>query len=382
VDRTGQTLSATTFAQLTGVSRERLRTWERRHGFPAPHRVGSGPRRYRVRDVPRVVAVRRATEDGIPIPEAIARSAFDEPTGELSAEAFAAMVEHAPLPVAALSGPEPLSIVYVNGALARLAGVSGAGAELEQSARMLSSSASGAQLRALFAGEHEETLCEHPRWDGGKGEARSIAFRLPVEPGRPPLVAMVGLEADRERALAAEVAALQRELRGLRERDERHVRWMEAIARLAAEFQIEASGAARDSALDTLVRQLNATDAALATYLSGQLAVASSRRGSLGPAMITVTAHPAVARALRDAHATWLEPAASLALGVPDGLYACGVPVVVSGEPLGLVLLLFDEPEEISPDVERLLTAVSAAVGFALLRDRLAQELREVARQP
>jgi GAF domain-containing protein len=57
------------------------------------------------------------------------------------------------------------------------------------------------------------------------------------------------------------------------------------------------------------------------------------------------------------------------------------VPNVVAGEQLGLVLLLFDEPEEIDPDVERLLTAVSAAVGFALLRDRLAQELREAARQ-
>jgi GAF domain-containing protein len=156
---------------------------------------------------------------------------------------------------------------------------------------------------------------------------------------------------------------------------------MEAIARLAAEFQVEASTAARDSALDTLVRQLNATDAALATYLSGQLAVASSRRGSMGPAMITVTAHPAIGRTLRDAEAAWLEPATAVALGVPDGLHAAGVPVVVAGEALGLVLLLFDEREEISTDVQRLLTAISAAVGFALLRDRLADELRESAGQ-
>ena len=381
MDRAGQTVSATMFAQLTGVSRERLRTWERRHGFPAPHRVGNGPRRYRVRDIPRVVSVRRASEEGIPIAAAIEGSSFDEPTAEISAESFAAIVEHAPLPVAALSGPEPLSIVYVNGVLATLAGASGARAGLDRIARALSGSPSGDQLRALFAAEHEESLCEHPRWDGGRGEARSIAFRLPVQPGQPPLVAMVGIEADRERALSTEVAALQRELLVLRERDERHVRWIEAIARLAAEFQVEASTAARDSALDTLVRQLNATDAALATYLSGQLAVASSRRGSLGPAMITVTAHPAVARALRDAHAAWLEPAAAAALGVPAGLYACGVPIVVAGETLGLVVLLFDEPEEISPDVQRLLTAVSAAVGFALLRDRLAQELREAAGQ-
>jgi GAF domain-containing protein len=95
--------------------------------------------------------------------------------------------------------------------------------------------------------------------------------------------------------------------------------------------------------------------------------------------MITVTAHPAVASTLRDARPAWLERAAAMALGVPKGLHACGIPVVVAGEPLGLVVLLFDEPEEISRDVERLLTAVSAAVGFAMLRDRLAQELRDAA---
>jgi DNA-binding transcriptional MerR regulator len=381
VDRAGQTVSATTFAQLTGVSRERLRTWERRHGFPAPQRAGSGPRRYRLRDVARVVAVRRASEDGVPIAEAVAQAAFDEPAGEISPLAFAAMVEHAPLPVAALAGPEPLAVVYVNGALARIASWSGAAADLDRVARMLATSPCGPHLQALFTAEHEEVVCEHPRWDGRPGNVRSIAFRLPVQPGQPPLVAMVGIEADRERALVGRLAALQDELDRLRERDERHGRWLEAIGRLAAEFQIEASAAGRDSALDTLVRQLNATDAALATYLSGQLAVASSRRGSLGPAMITVTAHPEIATTLRDAQPAWLQPAAAFALGVPNGLFACGVPIVVAGEPLGLVLLLFDEPEEISPDVERLLTAVSAAVGFALLRDRLADELRDAAAQ-
>ena len=377
MDRPGQTVSATAFAQLTGVSRERLRTWERRHGFPAPQRVGNGPRRYRLRDVARVVAVRRASEEGVPIAEAVARADREQPRVEISADAFAALVEHAPLPVAALTGPEPLEVAYVNGALARLTGD-----ELERVAQMLSTSACGPRLQALFAAEHDEVTCEHPRWDGGRGHVRSIAFRLPVQPGRQPLVAMVGIEAARERALAGEVAVLREELSALRDRDDRHVRWMEAIGRLAADFQVEASGAARDTALDTLVRQLNATDAALATYLSGQLAVASSRRGSLGPVMITVTAHPAIARMLRDAQPAWLEPAAALALGVPEGLYACGVPVVVAGEPLGLVLLLFDEPEEISRDVQRLLTAVSAAVGFALLRDRLADELRDAAGQP
>jgi DNA-binding transcriptional MerR regulator len=374
-------VSATSFAQLTGVSRERLRTWERRYGFPSPRRVGDGRRRYRVRDVPRVVAVRRASEEGVPLASAIASTRYEDGAGEISAEAFAAMVEHAPLPVAAIAGPEPLAVAYVNGALAALRGAPASGEQLERAAQALASSPCGAQLRALFAGEHEEVVSEHPRWDGATGTSRSILFRLPVRPDEPPLVAMVGLEPERERALAGELQALRHEIGELRERDARHVRWIEAISRLAAEFQFEASSAARDSALDTLVRQLNATDASLAVYLSGQLVVPSSRRGSMGPAMITVTAHPAVASTLRDAQPAWLEPAAAMALGVPKGLHACGIPVLVAGEPLGLVVLVFDEPEEISRDVERLLTAVSAAVGFAMLRDRLAQELREAADQ-
>src|SRR5919197_4300342 len=225
VDRGGQTVSATTFAQLTGVSRERLRTWERRHGFPVPLRAGNGPRRYLLRDVARVVAVRRASESGMPIAEAVERAVFDDSPGELTAESFAAMVEQAPIPVDALTGPEPLAIAYRNGAVEALA----RGAGLERASSRLAASACGDQLRALFAGNHAEALCEHPRWDGRSGIARSIAFRLPVEPGRAPLVAMVGIEADRERALAAEVAALEEQLAALRERDERHERWMEAI---------------------------------------------------------------------------------------------------------------------------------------------------------
>src|SRR3954453_9629408 len=72
VDSGGQTVSATRFAELTGVSRDRLRTWERRHGFPEPVRVGSGPRRYALADAARVVSVLHAARPGTPLPEAIA----------------------------------------------------------------------------------------------------------------------------------------------------------------------------------------------------------------------------------------------------------------------------------------------------------------------
>ena len=58
------------------------------------------------------------------------------------------------------------------------------------------------------------------------------------------------------------------------------------------------------------------------------------------------------------------------------------MPIIVAGEPLGLLVFVFADVEPHDEDNRRLLTAVSAAMGFALLRDRLAQELREAAGAP
>jgi hypothetical protein len=49
---------------------------------------------------------------------------------------------------------------------------------------------------------------------------------------------------------------------------------------------------------------------------------------------------------------------------------------------MGLLAFVFADVEPHDEDNGRLLTAVSAAMGFALLRDRLAQELREAAGAP
>src|SRR4051794_41391765 len=105
VDKGGQTVSATRFAALTGVSRERLRTWERRYGFPAPRRAGGGPRRYELADVGPVVAVRRAAAEGTPLAEAIARARSSAPSGGVGAAAPAGLLGGLPGPGVALSGP-------------------------------------------------------------------------------------------------------------------------------------------------------------------------------------------------------------------------------------------------------------------------------------
>ncbi len=95
----------------------------------------------------------------------------------------------------------------------------------------------------------------------------------------------------------------------------------------------------------------------------------------LGATALTVAAHPQIGRALRDVDGAWLEEPTARALGVPEGLHAVGVPVAVAGEVLGMLVLVFDEVEPIDEDNRRLLAAISASVGFALLRDRLVREL-------
>jgi MerR family transcriptional regulator, light-induced transcriptional regulator len=383
VNKGGQTVSATRFAGLTGVSRERLRTWERRYGFPQPQRTGSGPRRYAVEDIQRVVAVRRAAEAGVPIPDAIDRTRYDEAPAHLAAGTFAALVEHAPVPVAALSGPAPLRVEFVNGALRSMTGAPRPGEELTTALPAFIDSPSVLALQQLFATAGGPTEAEHPAWDGSSRQtARSAVFRLPSEPGARPLVAMIGLEGEGERVARAALVDTERELAALRRHDERQTRWLDAVALLAEEFRREPGRAAVDNGLDVVIRQVNAVDGAVAFYVSGQLVVPSSRRGLLESNPVTVSAHPELARCMRDADPAWLDPAASAALGVPGDLYASAVPILVAGEPLGLLVLVFDEVEPHDDDNRRLLVAVSAAMGFALLRDRLAQELREVAGVP
>jgi hypothetical protein len=391
VDRHGQTVSATRFAELTGVSRERLRTWERRFGFPEPVRSGSGPRRYAVADAERVVAVRHAAQQGLPLGDAIAaaraaaaeaaRSGTDGPPDH----AFRAAVELAPVPIALVAGPEPLRLAWCNAALRAMEGAPGAGELLPA----IATGRAGDALREHFVRDLGATEVEHPPWAGsvvGAGSrpltARSLVYRLPLPPGRAPVVAVVGVETRGEREARAALSAAEAELARLRQSSERHDRWLDALGALAAEFQHEPGPDVIATALDVLIRQTRAVDVGLATYVSGRLALNGTRRGVLGATALTVAAHPQVGRALRDIDGAWLEEATARALGVPGGLHAVGVPVAVAGEVLGLLVMVFDEVEPLDADNRRLLAAISAAVGFALLRDRLVSELQALAPTP
>ena len=64
---------------------------------------------------------------------------------------------------------------------------------------------------------------------------------------------------------------------------------------------------------------------------------------------------------------------------MPEDLRACAVPIVVAAEPIGMLVLAAEAAEPLDADSRRLLRAISAGVGFALLRDRLVAELRAAA---
>ncbi len=378
VDKGGQTVSATDFARLTGVSRERLRTWERRYGFPRPARVAQGPRRYAIADAPRVVAVRRSADQGVPLPQAIEDAAAPQAAG-ISPATLGGVAAASPLPIVLVSGPEPLRILYVNAPERPLPGAVAAGQELDALPWFLGSDLERT-LRTLFTGDQRALECSHPAWDGGAASERSLAYRLPGEPGAPPTIALVGLSRGDEQIARRELAARERELEQARVHAESHRRWIALAATLAERFQRDADDALLATVATTLVRGLGAADAGIAVYVAGELALGSSSRQVLGPRMVTVTGYDDLVALMHAGDPAWLASSTGSAFGVPDGLHALAVPVTVVGETLGLLLLVFEEQVELDDDARRMLMVVSAGLGFTLLRDRLIAGARDAER--
>jgi len=370
VDKAGQTVSATEFAELTGVSRERLRTWERRFGFPRPDRVQQGPRRYALADAPRVVAVRRASEEGVPLPRAIADASDASGIHDLSQSALASTTAVAPIPVVLVTGPQPLQIAYVNASLQALDGAIPPGARLDALPWFIGSDLERT-LHTLFAGDTAALECAHPAWSGSGGIERSIAYRVPVGPGEPPTVALVGIDRDEERRARRELGQLQQELTRVRVREQRRQRWLALAASLAERFQRDTGEALLGGTVDTLVRRLGAVDAGVALYVAGQLALGATSRGLLGPHMVTVTRYDDLAALMQHSTPEWLAPATASAFGVHAGLHCLAVPIGVVGERLGVLLIVFDELAALDEDIRNVLTVVAAGLGFVVLRDRL-----------
>lgn len=87
-------LSIGEISRMTGVSVATLRTWELRHGFPVPHRLPSGHRRYDPSVVEAVLTVLRQREAGIRLETAIAEA--QHPHGRSAPSVFAEVRRRSP----------------------------------------------------------------------------------------------------------------------------------------------------------------------------------------------------------------------------------------------------------------------------------------------
>jgi hypothetical protein len=387
VDKSGQrragrssdepTISAGRFAAMTGVSRERLRTWERRHGFPRPVRAAGGPRRYRASDAARVVAVREATEGGVPVAHAISQARTAPTAGHagIAPDAARSLVSDLPLPLATVTGPEPLVVEYVNDAAAN--SPLHVGAVLLEAAPQLADGPLHDALQRAFAGRREPVEVEHAPWSGPReGLQRSLVFRLPGEPDRSPACAFVSIDAERERREREELGVLIREHE--RETAAAMLRGelMRSAAQVMERLKSDDGPAVLRAAMAAVREHLGAMDAGLALYMAGELVLGTSTAGMMGPSMVLVGAHEQLARVLRESRPAWLEGEAVRAFGAPQGTHCLAAPVLVAGETVGIVMILFGNRVDVSGDARRFLDIVLGPIGFALIRDRFLEATR------
>src|ERR1700712_1146131 len=183
----GATVSAAEITQLTGVGRERLRTWERRHGFPSPLRTPSNARAYAVDDVRRVVAVRRLVEAGVPLEEAVERALELDLLGPDTVD-LGPLLDAIPGPAIAVCGVDPVCVVWTNARTRLAADAPRNGDLLLEHPSGFGSRGAASALNKLLRGDGPLTvLLEHPAWTDGSGEiVRSVAWQLGIgEPGAP-----------------------------------------------------------------------------------------------------------------------------------------------------------------------------------------------------
>jgi DNA-binding transcriptional MerR regulator len=354
------TVSATECVRLTGISRERLRTWERRHGFPVPARAAAGRRRYQLADVAAMISVRRAVDGGVSVADAIER-VRDSAGGGPDASALAAGLDEAPLPTIVVAGPRPLTVVYANRTARNRQETPEAGAAIEGDL--------ADQLARAFASAGPLQF-DRPSWSEGGVPVPCVA--APIDGGNAaPLVALYDIETagaqdDRATTVAAR-SELERARDDLAERDTA----LDVADEVAGALRVNTGVEAIVASLDVVLRRLGAVDGALAPYMAGQVVVGRSVRGLLGPEMLTVAAHPGLAHAVREGEIASLHPAAAAGLELPENMGALVVPATCAGEPLAVLLLVFDGTPVVGSGALRALALLGTAFGLALMQERL-----------
>ncbi len=318
------TLSASEFAIVTGMTRDRLRTWERRFGWPSPERAGGGARRYRTEDAARVVAVRRLQEIGMPLDRAIDQRS-DPPTGSVGASTWRTLVDELPFGVVLLSGPVPLTVEFANAVLRARPDGPRAGDALDDVAPWFQGD-DAEELQSFFTSDARVARVTHPDWAAGHARpAQSLAVQVRQIARSRPLVALIGMDAGGARRSEAARAALRHERGRLHDQDEVQRLWATATRDVAVSTATPGMRGLR-SGLHVLRRRLDALDAAVYLVDDGATALVTSLRGRF--AQIGAEDVPDDVQFGAVSRAVWLPARSATGLGAPDGagLLLAGAP--------------------------------------------------------
>lgn len=349
-----QRLDINEVVSLTGVGRERLRTWERRFGYPRPVAKPSGRRTYHRDDLARIATISRLIERGVPVREAVA-SVRDGVVAPASWE-NPAWLDHCPMASIALTRvDEGWRVSWANGAaLADPDGVRG-DTPAETVAHRLGPEACIELDRLWEAPGGRAEVLLHPQLRYAAGpQVRSLAWRRNQDLL---LIELPGASAPGGSPHAASAA---------------EARWSGAVGAARAVLQTQRGLAAINGAAIELARGSGAVDGFLLLATETELRTARSANGTVRSQVLPERPSPALRSAVATGEAAWLESRVAADLGLPSWIRLLAVPLSIDASLSGAITLVMPERAPIDAVVAEMLAVFAQAAGANLRRDRAA----------
>ncbi|MBO9534755.1 MAG: MerR family transcriptional regulator [Solirubrobacteraceae bacterium] len=350
------TISAMEMARITGVGRERLRTWERRHGFPLPVRAPNGMRRYRAEDVRAVVSIARQVDRGVALGAAIQQALQEPERGAVGFQSLGTALDYAHAPAIALQGPTPMTVAWANALTIASPEAPTVGDDLLERLPDFGPAAISAIQRLMSGDIDDSAVVTHLDWTSAfPTERQSLAWRLPAEASDQALVVLVQLPQSASHDTGVSAATP----------------WAAAIGAARSVLEHERGVASVQHALAALVRRTGAIDGFVATSSNAsELRAASSVRGCWPARAIDTSEMPDVRALLAEPSVEWLSPDTLRELSAPPRSQAVVVPLVGGGVTLGVITLFYATEMHLCEVSRELLQTFAATVAASLQRER------------
>lgn len=367
-------LSAEAFATLTGVRAERLRTWQRRHRFPAPAADAQGHRGFRAVDAPRVVAARQLIEAGEPVASAIDR-VRDQATPDIDQGSLERAFGAVSTPVVAIGGPAPLQVVWANEA---------ALAQADEPIVLPYTLAdrSAHWRRLLVEPPAEPVWAAHAPWfaddvEPVAGDGPDPVSAVAWSAGAPAFVPAVLVVVDVPISDETPPPPPKPEERAVRASEQRCA---QAVGAARRSLQRGTGRQALADALGALVTSGLCVDAVLLASRDGeQLRPALSACGRHELMRPADGAASALRRSLHEDRPIHVDDdAIRVQLAIAADEHALAAPLVAAGNEFGFLLAITSEPVDVTEDCSALVMALASNLAASMSRNRALRELRRI----